>query len=81
MIVALALVAILPALIGSLGLPSAVQGWARWLRWPILAVAFMIVLAALYRYAPSRKQPRWRWVTPGAVGATVLWIIGSALFS
>jgi membrane protein len=81
MIFALALVAILPALIGMLGLPSAVQGWARWLRWPILALAFMVALAALYRLAPSRSGPRWRWVTPGAVGATVLWIIGSLLFS
>jgi membrane protein len=81
MILALALVAILPALIGSLGLPSTIQNWARWLRWPILALAFMVALAALYRYAPSRSGPRWRWVTPGAVGATVLWIIGSLLFS
>ena len=81
MIVALALVAILPALIGSLGLPELVRESARWLRWPILALAFMIVLAALYRYAPSRSEPRWRWVTPGAVGATALWIIGSVLFS
>jgi membrane protein len=81
MIVALALVAILPALIGSLGLPEVVRESARWLRWPILALAFMIALAALYRFAPSRSGPRWRWVTPGAVGATVLWIIGSVLFS
>jgi membrane protein len=81
MILALVLVAILPALIGMLPLPSAVQEWARWLRWPILALAFMVALAALYRYAPSRSGPRWRWVTPGAVGATVLWIIGSLLFS
>jgi membrane protein len=81
MIFALALVAILPALIGMLGLPAPVQAAARWLRWPILALAFMIALAALYRFAPSRSGAKWRWVTPGAVGATVLWIIGSLLFS
>ncbi len=80
-VVTLALVAVLPALIGMLGLPDIVQALARWLRWPILAVVFMVVLAALYRYAPSRDAPKWRWVSPGAVAATVLWIIGSGLLS
>jgi membrane protein len=80
-VVTLALVAVLPALIGMLGLPGIVEGLARWLRWPILAVVFMVVLAAFYRHAPSRDAPKWRWVSPGAVAATVLWIIGSGLLS
>jgi membrane protein len=41
----------------------------------------MVALAALYRYAPSRDTPRWRWASWGAVLATLLWLIGSALFS
>jgi membrane protein len=36
------------------------------------------VLAVLYRFAPDRKDPRWRWTTWGAVGATVLWALTSA---
>ena len=35
----------------------------------------------LYRYAPDRDDPRWRWVSPGAIVATVLWLAGSAVFS
>ncbi len=31
------------------------------------------VIAVLYRFAPDRKQARWRWITWGAGGATVLW--------
>jgi membrane protein len=50
-------------------------------RWPLLAVAVMVVLAVLYRYGPSRDKPQWTWVSWGAVVATVLWLITSILFS
>jgi membrane protein len=40
-----------------------------------------IALAILYRYAPSRREAKWRWVSWGGVLATVLWIGASALFS
>ena len=49
--------------------------------YPALAVAFGVGLAVLYRYGPDRDDPRWRWVTPGAVIATVLWIVASVGFS
>ncbi len=49
--------------------------------WPILLVVVMTLLALLYRFAPDRNPPKWRWITPGAVLGTVLWIIGSILFS
>ena len=51
------------------------------LRWPLLAAFLMFGLAALYRYAPDRDRAKWRWVTPGAVVATVLWVLGSVAFS
>jgi membrane protein len=35
----------------------------------------------LYRYAPDRDAPRWRWVSWGAVVATVIWLLGSVAFS
>jgi hypothetical protein len=47
----------------------------------ILIATVMLGLAIVYRYGPSREQPRWRWVSWGAVIATVLWVIGSVLFS
>ena len=80
-IVGLAAIAALPALLGNLGLPEDIQRLASWLRWPILGIGFVIGLAIFYRFAPSRDEPRWRWVSWGAVLATVLWLIGSALFS
>jgi membrane protein len=51
------------------------------LRWPLLAAFLVLGLAALYRYAPDRDRAKWRWVTPGAIVATVLWVLGSLAFS
>jgi membrane protein len=61
--------------------PAIVDGPLRLLRWPLLAVVFAAALAVLYRHAPSRDNPEWRWASPGAVVATLLWLAGSALFS
>ncbi|MDQ6698072.1 MAG: YihY/virulence factor BrkB family protein [Actinomycetota bacterium] len=51
------------------------------LGWPLVLVAFVLGLGVLYRWGPSRKEARWEWVTPGAIVATVLWVLGSALFA
>jgi membrane protein len=80
-IVFLGLIAVLPALLGSLGLGDTVQALLAYLRWPLLAVAAILAIAVLYRYGPSRDHPQWKWVSWGAVVATVLWLVGSSLFS
>ncbi|HKW54223.1 MAG TPA: YihY/virulence factor BrkB family protein [Stellaceae bacterium] len=80
-LVALGLVAVLPAVIHLLPLGEAGRIVAEVARWPILLVLVMVTLAAIYRYAPSRQEPRWRWVSWGAVVATALWLAGSAAFS
>lgn len=51
------------------------------LRWPILALLMMCAIAVLYRYAPSRREPKWQWVSGGAIVATLLWLLASAGFS
>ncbi|HYG27319.1 MAG TPA: YihY/virulence factor BrkB family protein [Caulobacteraceae bacterium] len=51
------------------------------LRWPLLLVLTMLVLAVVYRYGPSRQEPKWRWVSLGSVTASVLWLIASIGFS
>src|SRR5262249_35693550 len=50
-------------------------------RWPVLGLALLVALLALYGYGPSRPRPKLRWLVPGAVVAIVLWLIGSALLS
>ena len=50
-------------------------------RWPILLVLVVLTLAVLYRYAPSRQKPQWRWVTWGSGFSAIAWIVASMLFS
>src|SRR3982074_865072 len=38
-------------------------------------------LAVLYRYGPSRRLPKWRWISVGSVFAALAWLAGSSLFS
>jgi membrane protein len=47
----------------------------------ILGVAAVFVIGALYRYGPSRATARKRWVTWGAVLATVGWVVVSLALS
>ncbi|ADJ28795.1 YihY/virulence factor BrkB family protein [Nitrosococcus watsonii] len=80
-ILALGMIVVLPILLSYLDLPEIFQVLASLLPWLLLAFTFILGLAVLYRYGPSRSEARWRWVSWGAVAATVLWIAGSALFS
>ena len=37
-------------------------------------------LAILYRFGPSRENPEWRWLTPGAIIGVVVWTVASVGF-
>jgi membrane protein len=80
-IVLLALVGVLPAAIAFLPLGPYGKTVAAAIRWPVLIVLMVAALAAIYRFAPSRAERKWRWMTWGAVLAIALWFGGSALFS
>jgi membrane protein len=56
------------------GAPEPVRFLGRMLLWPALALVMAIALAVLYRLAPDRKDARWRWISPGATLATLLWL-------
>jgi membrane protein len=78
---AFALLALLPAVVNQWAVDHSLKAALALGRWPILALLITITLAALYRFAPCRRTPRWRWVSRGAAVATVLWLLGSAGFS
>ncbi len=77
----LALVVGFPAVIDSLNLPAVVDTGLRLVRWALLAVLLSAALAMIYKVAPHRSNPEFKWVTWGAAVATILWLIGSAAFS
>ena len=79
--IALLLIAVIPASLRWLPLGEAGRALIGILRWPVVLLLFAAVLALLYRYAPSRDEPHWSWVSWGAAAAALLWIAGSVLFS
>jgi membrane protein len=80
-VVALALITVFPGVVDDLGLGRAGELAASIGRWVVLALLVLTALAVVYRYAPDRANPRWRWVSWGAVVGLVLWLLGSLGFS
>lgn len=81
LILAFGVIIVGPAVVSFLGLPETLQTLILWLQWPLLAILTMLGLAVVYRFGPSRENPKWRWVSPGAVISTVLWLAGTVAFS
>ncbi len=48
--------------------------------WFGAAALASLAVAALYRYAPDRRDPAWAWLSPGAIVATLGWIVMTAGF-
>lgn len=79
--VALAIIVGVPAVL-NLAWLGTVEAVAVRVLSALLLLGFVTLgLAVLYRYGPSRREPRWRWVTPGSVVASALWLLASFLFS
>ncbi len=79
--VAIALIAVVPTAIADAGVPRGARIVIDIAIWVLLALMMMGALAVIYRVGPDRRDPAWRWVSWGAVIATVAWLIGSALFA
>jgi membrane protein len=48
----------------------------------LIALALMnLLMSLLYYFAPNRPRARWRWASPGALFATILWAVVSLAFS
>jgi membrane protein len=80
-IVALTLIAAVPAAMKFLPISGFWKTAGYFLPWPVLVLLVFVGLAASYRFLPSREEAKWRWVSWGSVVATLLWIIGSIGFS
>jgi membrane protein len=78
---ALALIAVLPAVLREVGLGRAGELAVSIGRWPALVVLVAVALAVLYRLGPDRANPRFRWMSWGALVAVVLWVAVSTGFS
>lgn len=52
--------------------------WAL-VQWPLAFVLVSTALGLVYYFAPDAEQ-EWTWITPGALVATLLWLIASIAF-
>jgi membrane protein len=82
-LIALSLVLVGPTLAETLGQKT---GWGapfEWtwlvLQWPLVFVLVASGIGLIYYFGPDAEQD-WAWITPGAIAATILWLLVSLLF-
>jgi membrane protein len=51
-----------------------------WLRWPVILVGAFLWLTLLFRVAPE-GQTKWRWISPGAIVASIGFLLANAALS
>ncbi|MEJ6398526.1 YihY/virulence factor BrkB family protein [Yoonia sp. 208BN28-4] len=81
LLVGLGATLLLPVLLDFIPLPAWLETVLSWGRWVILGLLTITGLAVIYRYGPDRDDAEWRWLTPGAVAACVIWLVASFGFS
>ena len=72
---------VFPLILAAFGMSSFDAPIIAFLRWPALFVLIILGLAVLYRYGPSRRVAKWRWISVGSVFAASAWLLVSSLFS
>lgn len=72
-----------PALAQKLGEITGLGAPVEWawlvLQWPVVFGLIAFGIGLIYYFAPDADQD-WAWITPGAILATILWILTSLLF-
>jgi membrane protein len=81
MVLALTVIIGIPAMIAWIGLHPVVRALLVVLPWLVLVAVLMIGFATIYRFGPSRARAKFRWITPGAGVAAVVWVLASVGFS
>ena len=81
MLLTLGLVAVVPAVLNALELGTAINVGVEIVRWTLLVVLIIVALGILYRTAPDRDAPQFKWTSVGAVVAAVLFLVASFAFS
>lgn len=50
-------------------------------KWPVLLLLVVLMIALLYWAAPNVRGRGFRWISPGSVVATLVWLVASAGFA
>jgi membrane protein len=81
LLLAMSAVVVLPAVLGHLGLQTAIEWIVTIIRWPLLLLGIVIGLAFIYRFGPCRENAQWHWITVGSAVTSIIWIAFSMAFS
>jgi membrane protein len=63
----------------SMGLGPVFEWTWKILQWPVIFALVSTAIAGIYYWGPDAEQD-WVWLTPGAISATLLWILASLGF-
>ncbi|GAB7193642.1 YihY/virulence factor BrkB family protein [Kineococcus sp. NUM-3379] len=81
-LLAIGLVAVLPPVLDAVGLSGTGLGLlVAAVRWALLVGVLIVALGVLYRMAPDRDAPQFKWTSTGAIVATVLTVVASIGFT
>jgi len=72
---------VVDAVAGPLGISSSVIDVWNIAKWPVLLVIVTLMFSVLYHFTPNVKMPAFKWVSPGALVAVILWIVASVAFA
>ena len=65
----------------AIGLGSTVTTVWDIVKWPVIVVLVALMIAVLYYATPNVRLRGFRWVSPGAATALLVWAVASALFA
>ena len=65
---------------GTIGLGETAAAIWIYARWLVALAAMVVLFGVIYAFAPDLETRRFRWISPGAVLAVVVWLIASGLF-
>ena len=65
----------------ALGVGSAAVTAYQIVKWPVLVVMVILIVAILYYATPNVQQPKFRFLSVGALIALVVWALASVLFA
>ncbi|HYO36780.1 MAG TPA: YihY/virulence factor BrkB family protein [Geodermatophilus sp.] len=80
-LITFSLVAVVPAVLNAIPLGPFATVLTQVVRWLLLLGVVVGSLSVLYRLAPDRDDPKFRWVSLGSVVVTLIWALVSLLFS
>ena len=65
---------------GAIGLGDTAGDVWRFARWAVALVLVTLIFAIIYTFAPDIPEAKFRWISPGAVLAVIVWILASVAF-